>query len=80
MTSLLTNLRSAIITGFVFALIFIFFLAQGSFDQTAFNMWLLRWLHVFQGLCGLEYSIILILFKFQIWLIFLMTKNQLSAK
>ena len=50
MTSLLTNLRSAIITGFVFALIFIFFLAQGSFDQTAFNMWLLRWLHVLSGI------------------------------
>ena len=42
MAALLTNLRSAVITGFVFALILIFFLAQGSFDQTAFNMWLLR--------------------------------------
>ena len=52
MTSLLTNLRSAVITGFVFALIFIFFLAQGSFDQTAFNMWLLRWLHVFRDYVG----------------------------
>ena len=46
MSSLLTNLRSAVITGFVLAFILIFFLAQGSFDQTAFNMWLLRWLHV----------------------------------
>ena len=27
----------------------IFFLAQGSFDQTAFNVWLLRWLHVLSG-------------------------------
>ena len=49
MSSILTNLRSAIITGFVFAIILIFFLAQGSFDQTAFNMWLLRWLHVLSG-------------------------------
>ena len=46
MSSLLTNLRSAVITGFVLAFILIFFLAQGSFDQTAFNMWLLRWFHV----------------------------------
>ena len=46
MSSMLTNLRSAVITGFVFAFILIFFLAQGSFDQTAFNMWLLRWFHV----------------------------------
>ena len=49
MSSILTNLRSAVITGFVFAIILIFFLAQGSFDQTAFNMWLLRWLHVLSG-------------------------------
>ena len=42
MAALLTNLRSAVITGFVFALILIFFLAQGSFDQTAFNMWLFK--------------------------------------
>ena len=49
MSSILTNLRSAVITGFVFAFILIFFLAQGSFDQTAFNMWLLRWLHVLSG-------------------------------
>ena len=46
MSSLLTNLRSAVITGFVLAFILIFFLAQGSFDQTAFNTWLLRWFHV----------------------------------
>ena len=49
MSSILTNLRSAVITGFVFAIILIFFLAQGSFDQTAFNMWLLRWMHVLSG-------------------------------
>ena len=49
MSSILTNLRSAVITGFIFAIILIFFLAQGSFDQTAFNMWLLRWLHVLSG-------------------------------
>jgi len=46
MSSILTNLKSAVITGFIFASILIFFLAQGSFDQTAFNMWLLRWFHV----------------------------------
>ena len=50
MSSILTNLRSAVITGFIFAIILIFFLAQGSFDQTAFNMWLLRWMHVLSGL------------------------------
>ena len=50
MSSILTNLRSAVITGFVFAVILIFFLAQGSFDQTAFNMWLLRWMHVLSGI------------------------------
>ena len=50
MSSILTNLRSGIITGFVFAVILIFFLAQGSFDQTAFNMWLLRWMHVLSGI------------------------------
>ena len=50
MSSILTNLRSAVITGFVFAIILIFFLAQGSFDQTAFNMWLLRWMHVLSGI------------------------------
>ena len=49
MSSMLTNLRSAVITGFVFAIILIFFLSQGSFDQTAFNMWILRWLHVLSG-------------------------------
>ena len=46
MSSILTNLRSTIITGFILAFILIFTLSQGSFDQTAFNMWLLRWLHV----------------------------------
>ena len=50
MSSMLTNLRSAVITGFVFAFILIFFLAQGSFDQTAFNMWLLRWFHVLSAI------------------------------
>ena len=46
MTSILSNLRNTVIAGFILAIIFIFFLAQGSFDQTAFNMWLLRWFHV----------------------------------
>ena len=46
MSSILSNLRNTVITGFILAIIFIFFLAQGSFDQTAFNMWLLRWFHV----------------------------------
>ena len=50
MSSILTNLRSTVIAGFVLAFILIFFLAQGSFDQTAFNMWLLRWLHVLSGI------------------------------
>ena len=50
MSSILTNLRSTVITGFILAFILIFFLAQGSFDQTAFNMWLLRWLHVLSGI------------------------------
>ena len=46
MSSILSNLRNTVIAGFILAIIFIFFLAQGSFDQTAFNMWLLRWFHV----------------------------------
>ena len=50
MSSILTNLRSTVIAGFVLAFILIFFLAQGSFDQTAFNMWLLRWFHVLSGI------------------------------
>ena len=50
MSSILTNLRSTIITGFILAFILIFTLSQGSFDQTAFNMWLLRWLHVLSAI------------------------------
>ena len=46
MSIILTNLRNTIIVGFILAFILIFALAQGSFDQTAFNMWLLRWFHV----------------------------------
>ena len=50
MSSILTNLRSTIIAGFILAFILIFTLSQGSFDQTAFNMWLLRWLHVLSAI------------------------------
>ena len=50
MSSILTNLRNTIIAGFILAFILIFALAQGSFDQTAFNMWLLRWLHVLSAI------------------------------
>ena len=46
MSSLLSNLRNTLIAGFILAFIFIFILAQGSFDQNAFYMWLLRWFHV----------------------------------
>ena len=50
MSSILTNLRNTIIAGFILAFILIFALAQGSFDQTTFNMWLLRWLHVLSAI------------------------------
>ena len=50
MSSILTNLRYTIIAGFILAFILIFALAQGSFDQTTFNMWLLRWLHVLSAI------------------------------
>lgn len=46
MSSLLSNLRNTLIAGFILAFVFIFILAQGSFDQNAFYMWLLRWFHV----------------------------------
>ena len=50
MSIILTNLRNTIIVGFILAIILIFALAQGSFDQTAFNMWLLRWFHVLSAI------------------------------
>ena len=50
MSIILTNLRNTIIVGFILAFILIFALAQGSFDQTAFNMWLLRWFHVLSAI------------------------------
>ena len=50
MSIILTNLRNTIIVGFILAFILIFALAQGSFDQTAFNMWLLRWVHVLSAI------------------------------
>jgi len=50
MFSILTNLRNAIIAGFILAFIFIFALAQVSFDQSLFNLWLLRWLHVLSAI------------------------------
>lgn len=50
MSIILTNLRYTIIVGFILAFILIFALAQGSFDQTAFNMWLLRWFHVLSAI------------------------------
>jgi len=50
MSAILSNLRNTILVSFILAIIFIFALAQGAFDQTAFNMWLLRWLHVLSGI------------------------------
>ena len=50
MTSLLSNLRNTIIAGFILAFVFIFILAQGSFDENAFYMWLLRWFHVLSAI------------------------------
>ena len=50
MSTILTNLRNTIIAGFILAFILVFALAQGSFDQTAFNMWLLRWFHVLSAI------------------------------
>jgi uncharacterized membrane protein len=50
MSIILTNLRNTIIVGFILAFILVFALAQGSFDQTAFNMWLLRWFHVLSAI------------------------------
>jgi uncharacterized membrane protein len=50
MSIILTNLRNTMIAGFILAFILIFALAQGSFDQTAFNMWLLRWFHVLSAI------------------------------
>ena len=50
MSIILTNLRNTMIAGFILAFILIFALAQGSFDQTAFNMWLLRWVHVLSAI------------------------------
>ena len=50
MSIILTNLRNTIIVGFILAFILIFALAQGSFDQTAFNIWLLKWFHVLSAI------------------------------
>ena len=50
MSAILSNLRNTILVSFILAIIFIFALAQGAVYQTAFNMWLLRWLHVLSGI------------------------------
>ncbi|MDC0093685.1 hypothetical protein OAI86_05120 [Alphaproteobacteria bacterium] len=50
MSTILTNLRNTIIAGFILAFILVFALAQGNFDQSLFNMWLLRWFHVLSAI------------------------------
>ena len=57
MSTILTNLRNTIIAGFILAFVLVFALAQGSFDQTAFNMWLLRCFHVLSAIIciGISY-------------------------
>src|SRR5580700_10904370 len=50
MTVILTNLRNAVIAGFVLAaVVFLIYLTQATFNGAVFWPFLIRWLHVLSG-------------------------------